>query len=657
MVTKIRRSKLSTDQSPQLYTPHSERRIFGTKNFVLKHRALNQRNFCVTKTKAETIQLPPQYFKRPQDLIFILGLIFFLGLQYSYLSELHQLPSPLYGGDQYFHYGHVLHLSNGGSVFESSHYLGEYEHYPWLTHLVIAILAWFSNPLTVTLLLFPLLTLVLAGILSYQLGKKVFSNKWLSVVFSIFWMGIMIPNLGPSMITVYVMLPLLALTSLHWEKTRNRVWAGVVYGLMGLQHATLFMGVSAWYAVRFVLDLGHSFIHLEKSKLKIVKKPFWSELVTQIKRYAPIFLIGIALAMLYWWAPVFVYHGKTLNPWQEYSGQGLSQLTFGFIWSNLYHTVLNFENITSTLATLLALVGVYYTFKQKKWNPTWTFWSIGLLGLMHPWITQPLLGTSFGYYRFGVFLTIPALLFPFYGAEYLLNRFSKQKLATYGIFLVLLLFIYLRTYTVYHSFSQDATTQIGKEQSPYLQTLLQFGSWAAQNTDPGKATLTSHDETAFAYHSITGNKVVSLRRTHANPYANQNQRDADAAVMLYGKNLLKVNELLQQYHVAYLFEDAQSVQNRALCAGLWQNFTQGQYLETTYSCLQTSPEYGDYLKENGVETQKIHTRLDVSDSNAPQFDMLLVRPKNFESFNLTPLQAATVEGKTIAVLFTVKPHN
>ncbi|MEK6964510.1 MAG: hypothetical protein AABX70_08900 [Nanoarchaeota archaeon] len=613
----------------------------------------------VKKTRTnpnETIQLSFKGFKHTQDYLFLLGLIVVLVLQYSYLSDLHQLPSPLYGGDQYFHYGHVLHLYQGGSPFDSSHYLGEYEHYPWLTHLVIAFLSWilFTNPLTVTLLWFPLFTTILAGFFSYQLGKKLFTNQWISLLFSLYWITLLIPNLGPSMIATYVMLPLLAFSFLSWEKPRNRVYSGIIYGLDGLQHATLFIGTSFFFALRFLYDLGHSFIQLEKSKLRITKKPFLPEVWSQIKRYLPVFGIGIALALLYWWAPIFIYHGKTLNPWQEYSGQGVNSLTLGLVMSNLYHTVVNTGDWSSILISLFALIGVYATYQQKKLNPAWTFWAIGVFGLAHPWITQPLLGTSFGFYRFSVFLTIPHILFLFYGAHYIIQRFPKPKAVLYGVCAVLILLTIFQAHQVFNGFSKDVWTQTGKDQNPYTNALIQFGEWAQTNTDHSKSALSSHGETAFAYHSLTGNKVVSLRRTHSNPYANENKRIADSAVMLYGKDLSNVRELLQRYHVAYLYEDAQSVQNRAICNGLWQNFSRGDYVDQMYSCLQTSPEYGTYLHENGIETQGAHVRLDISDPNAPQFDMLLIKPTDFNGFNLTPIQTADVGGKAGAILFGIK---
>ena len=610
-----------------------------------------------TTKPPETITLPFNKLRlSTPDYALIIGLVILLFAQYSTLSDLKQLPSPLYGGDQYFHYGHVLHLYQGGSPFESSHYLDEYEHYPWITHLVIAILSWilFLNPLSVTLLWFPLFTTLLACVFSYLLGKKIFSNRWLPVLFSFYWITLLLPNLGPSMIAQYVMLPLLALSWLHWEHLRNRVWAGVAYGLVGLQHATLFIGTSFYFALRFIYDYVHSFVHLEKSKLRIYKKHFGSELITHIKRYLPIFVIGVAIALLYWWAPLLVYQGKTLNPWQEYSGQGVSSLTPGIVISGAYHTIATFNNTLEIITSLLAILGLYYTFRRKQFNPAWIFWGIGILGLAHPFITQPLLGTSFGYYRFSLFLSLSRALFLFYGAQYLIESFNKKKTLAWTILFALLLVTLLQGYQTLHTFEQDPFTKTARENNPYLQGYIHIGEWVAKNTDPHKATLSSHGETAFAYHSVSGNKVVSLRRTHANPYAHENKRIADSAIMLYGNNTPNARALLHQYQVSYLFEDAQSVQNRAICSGLWENFTQSEYVEQSYSCLQTSPEFANSLQENGIEYQLAHVRLDVSNPNAPRFDMLLIKPKDLHNFDLKPLQQITVGERSMGALFEIQ---
>ena len=76
-----------------------------------------------------------------QDKALLVIIILICASQYSQFSQFAQVPGPLYGGDLYFHYGHAVELRDGGSVFASNHYLGEYEHYPWLFHIIIASLA------------------------------------------------------------------------------------------------------------------------------------------------------------------------------------------------------------------------------------------------------------------------------------------------------------------------------------------------------------------------------------------------------------------------------------------------------------------------------------------------------------------------------------
>ncbi|MEM3690288.1 MAG: hypothetical protein QXZ40_00985, partial [Candidatus Micrarchaeia archaeon] len=37
----------------------------------------------------------------------------------SIVARMNWLPGPLYGGDIFFHFGNIMHLYNGGSIFKS----------------------------------------------------------------------------------------------------------------------------------------------------------------------------------------------------------------------------------------------------------------------------------------------------------------------------------------------------------------------------------------------------------------------------------------------------------------------------------------------------------------------------------------------------------
>lgn len=608
----------------------------------------------VKKKREETVDLRWGFNERA-DWVFAVLLLAVVLVQYSFLSDFNQLPGPVYGGDVYRHFGQVLHIYHGGSPFHSFHYLGEFEHYPFLTHFVVALMAWlfFSSALSVAMLWFPLLSTLLAGIFSYLLAKRVFRNSWLSCLFGLFWVTTLVPNLGPSMVAQYVMLPLLAWSWLAWDSIRQRAWAGIIYGLVGLQHATLFIGACFFLALRFIYNLLANFFILENAKFKVIKKPFWPACQVLLKRYALIVLIGIPIALLYWWAPIFVYHGQTLNPWQEYSGQGVSSLTFGLVFRAFYTTIISSSDWLATVLTLLALLGVYASFRQKNWVPAWSFWVIGVVGIAHPFFTQPLLGTSFGFYRFSLFLGLARVLFVFLGAQFLLDRFKRWNLVQYLVLALLLLLVLVQGYRTFDSFGKDYWVGAAKDKN--LEGLFAFADWVVKNTDSSKSVISSHGESAFAFNAVTGRKVVIMRRTHSNPYSNENKRIADAAVMLYGRNPSKARELVQKYNVGYLYEDGYSVQSRSICAGLWANFSRGEYPDQMYACLQASPAFANYLTENGIEFQPARVRLDPSEANAPLFDMLLIKPRDFENFNLQVVQMIGFQDKPAAVLWSLQP--
>src|SRR3989338_6009562 len=62
-------------------------------------------------------------------------------VNYNFLSQFKQLPSPLYGGDYYNHLGSIYHIYYGGSVFENGQMHGESQWVPWFYHLSVVILS------------------------------------------------------------------------------------------------------------------------------------------------------------------------------------------------------------------------------------------------------------------------------------------------------------------------------------------------------------------------------------------------------------------------------------------------------------------------------------------------------------------------------------
>ncbi|MFC1648301.1 hypothetical protein ACFL1B_02470 [Nanoarchaeota archaeon] len=578
--------------------------------------------------------------------LLIISIVFVAATHFVTFNDLQQLPGPIYGGDVYYHYGHVQHIADGGSAFKSSHYLEEYENYPWLSHFIIAVLFWITPGISlfkINSMVFPVLQTVFVGVLLYILGKRFLGSKPMAYSLSFLWIALNIPKPAPSPVGTFLMIPLMIFTLYYATTFRQRMIAGVVIGVCAIQHLIVFLGAFIALGLLFISKVWVAHITIKNSKLKIKKSKFWKTIKEQLVFFVPIGLVAVAVGMLYLWAPFFVYKGQTLNPWQEYAGTG--SFTFSTIFQTMLSPFNQWNHWPAIVISLLAIIGIYMSFKKKSGLP-WLVFFIGILGYVHPLITRPLLGTSFGYYRFPIFLLFSRFLFAALGIYFLYilaKQFLKNDWVPYAFTLIVILFSVSGLYYNMDFFRNDTWSSHGFGISETEKALFEIGDYVKEKTDVNDVFLSTHGEAGFALNALSGRKVVFMRRTHASNYADTNQRIADAAIMLYG-NPEKAKQLAKQYNVKYFYEDSYSAREVQECNAFWQNLNP-IYDEASYACLRVTPEYGSYLTQHGIEYTTVHARLDVADANAPRFDLLVIKPKEITNLELPVMkQAFTSDG-------------
>ncbi|MGF3555150.1 MAG: hypothetical protein ACQXXF_07810, partial [Thermoplasmatota archaeon] len=186
-----------------------------------------------------------------QDYALILLLLIVIIYEFQILKDLKQLPGPLYGGDVYYHFGNVLHIYNGGSVFKSSHYLNEWQHYPWMLYVLIFLFSkiFFISILKATIM-FPLVIVALSMMLSYILGKFLFKDKTFALLFAISYSS-GIPVSVPTLFYSYIVIILQPLSFYliigNQLKTKEDfikiIIAGFILGISGLSHVAAFLSM------------------------------------------------------------------------------------------------------------------------------------------------------------------------------------------------------------------------------------------------------------------------------------------------------------------------------------------------------------------------------------------------------------------------------
>jgi len=620
-----------------------------------------------TNNDTFSIKFPslPHLKKNWQISLFIIILLMFTIIIVNVLSGLNSLPGPMYGGDVYYHLGHINHIYNGGSIFKNSSYLEGFEYYPWLTHFFVALFAWIAGLSAFkATIYFQAVSFFLSGVVAYFLVQKTFKNKYIAVLGGLFWACMGLPASTPSSFAGRVMIPFSFLMLFFFRSTKQKIVAAIVLGLCGVQHVVTFLGGNIFLLIKYI----YSFIlsiyvkikeskHNEENKDNIsstrsILKSSILSILGYCKEYGFILMIAVPVAMLYWWAPFFIYHGKTLNPWQEYTGAGLLGVNFSFILSMFKTVFFNFDSILSIIFSLLAIIGLYFCIRNIKNNKmalSIIIFITGFIGGIHPLITKPLLGMSFGYYRFPIILDVSKFLF-IITFVYVLYKAMKNKYYQYlilGIFLILIIFQFSATINYFHS---NQWTQMGFEESEYSSALFNMADYVNENIDVNTVFISQHGETAFSMNALTGTKQVFFRRTHASAFQDYNQRAADAAVILYGNNSKTQEDLIKKYNLEYFYDDLYSAQQQQSCLGYWDMFNTSEgYADYSYSCIRTSTNYKEYLEENGLTVQIVNARMDVSDNNAPTFDLVIIKPGQLTLITET-VHHEIAEGQVVALL-------
>ena len=589
--------------------------------------------------------------KEWQDSAFVCSLLFFSCFYLFLFFSFHQFPSEYYGGDQYAHFGSALKIYDTMNPFLSSHYYGELQHYPWLVPFVIAMLSHiiFQNPFKVGIY-FPIFILLGTMLITYAFGKRYFENKTWALILTISWAVELVPSFHPSDIAKQLMIPLLCLFALFLYDpkgvvlTKKRAFvAGIIYGIAGLEHVVTFFIASVLFLSALLLQsMEHKFL-------------FWKQ---SGKKYLAVALMGWTIAAFFWVPLLVKYHGETLNDWQEYTSSTI--IPEANIVSAMFQESMAYgTGFISIIAFIFMFVGIFFTIKKRDRRIFIPLLMIaaGLLGIIHPYVTYPLLGMTLGYYRFPiVFVFTKQLLLvlglysswqfgivPFLkariekreekGIEKGLEKGQQKKkweaVAAGVIFLIWVgssFYFLMSDYTASERYEYAVAEDEKIEGYRAMRAFIQDKHLIMEN----EVTLTLHPDVGFFFNAMTGKNVMLSRITHATPFVDHNQRAADMAVVLYGNNSAKAKEIINEYHLAYFFSEVENVQFKYTCLDRWNETVNGTKRDKTtaaYWCLQTDPKYRSYLSQYGIETATASVRLAAGDKDVPLTKVLVIKPK------------------------------
>jgi hypothetical protein len=337
-------------------------------------------------------------------------------------------------------------------------------------------------------------------------------------------------------------------------------------------------------------------------------------------------IIGAAIAMLYWFKPIFFYHGKL--PASTVSIRDFSRLglQMGFVVETFKLYFFNFSPLFNGIKLALAILGFLSLFFLKKYDLSKKFIVLVVLtafiGTFHLLITEPLIGTNFAVdqltYYFFVF-TSPLLaglaLAAFIG---FVKKFKNYVLIIILLGILILSILQFNSYIKTDKWIANGRTEI----SP---NLVEMQKWVLSNTQVNDVFL-STNELSFALNALTGRKEVNGRRAHNSMFLDSDKRYAIAVIMLYGNDSAERKKLLKEYSVKYLYWDNYWIQSDFMFDNdgkLVSWFDPLMFIET--------PETGNLVQQYNITAMKQHTWLDptVRDEAMPQEDVLIVLPSQF----------------------------
>ena len=568
---------------------------------------------------------------------YVLACLILLSLTYGIVSKYQQIPSPLYGGDYYMGLGDITHLVDGGSIFENAQMKGEVPLAPGLYFFLVTLFAWISGMSAMAAMLnFALIADLMTLAIFYFIIKELTGSNYLPAIAAAIVFGFgFTPVLKYSFFSSVVSMPLFILVLylfLRKPCMKGAAAAGLALGIAGLSNSQAFFMAFIIFGLAALVYLLPKLFDFKTRKLTLDSAGKES-----LKLYVIIFAIGFLLSLLFWYQPIFVFHGSTPNDIQNITVPDVKNPTvlWGSVYDLLSSAILPFKTGPMMAFTLFNLLGIYYVWKtRKEFASQFTLLLLAawLIAIIHPLITLPLFNKHLVNFMMNdqIYPVLTPLLICF-GLVFANERLKKQgvKLRAIG-FAVLLIIAYLG-YSDYWkarsatTFEQMALTGL---QAPYID----LQTWIRGSTNVDDVFLTTNED-AFMMNALTGRKTVSYRRTHASPYVDVNARMADDAVMVYGTNGAQTGALLKKYDVKYLLWTDRWVLNEF-------QFDSSGKLTGFFDPLTVPANQSNaaYWTANGVKFMEYTFPMDPAPrSGVPTYDQLIAIPYNVSSEPLSPV--------------------
>jgi hypothetical protein len=617
-----------------------------------------------------------------QDFVLIGIVLLYLFGQLSITHDFQQLPSNLYGGDFYYQMGCIESIRDGGGFFGGCSILdSEPGYFPLYGDLVALFGNMFGLETLTAMIYFSFILILVSLPMFYLILYYFFKDKNISLFGILLFLPFSVfPVFKYTDFTTVLLVPLLFFSVFYFIKNKSMKSAilfGVVYGLSSISHGIAFIAVNLLFFMTFFYCIFSSGLLVEdngNSKLRVSKSVIVANFRRYILLFVVIFVIGFVIAQLYWFNPIFEYHGEAKLESHKWSTVDFTpfSMQIDFLFGTIKEVFFNFKSLFAILSSMFSLVGLFYLIKKFRSSnsdkPLIYYFIIftlfvGLVGTFHYFITELLFQNNLVPTHMKKFLfELPIVLLGLYGVKSVLKQLGKyEQFAQYVkyLFLGILVLLLVSQIQGFNEINNNELIQIAKE--PMDEMFLDMQTFVKENTEINDVFL-SNNELGFMLNGLTGRKLVVTRRSQNSPFLDFDQREADAAVILYGTDDKKREELLKKYNVKYLYWDYLWIQTEYY-------FNKETFkIEKAYDpfTVMDKVEWRTYFDTYGVPYNQVHDWLDPMSSGEgyEELDLLRVLPMYYNyvqpwQLNLTNNHLEEVwryerDGSIIANIYQVR---
>jgi hypothetical protein len=571
--------------------------------------------------------------------------------------DLVTLPSPLYGGDYVYQMGCIRSIAASGNPMASCSTCGALPGYLPLYGTVVALVAHATGLEVVrAMLVMSAVLRALSVLIVYWVFADLFGGP-AGLAMAGLW-----AMLNPSLLLKYteftagVVIPLYVHALFRTVAAPRPVRAlvlGVTLAVAGYAHAVAFVG-----------GLAVAFLALLAAMVwRAVRAP--ASAARELGRTALALTIVLAcclLALGYWYRPIVVDHGRTSAHYTEWNGgPALATLSQRVDYTGRQlGSMLRFDDAAHAALSLLVLaaaVALFHRRTRARVAPGVLVAACTFVWLLHYLVTEPVLHTHFvpNYVRrvlwdFVVLLVAVVPVVALFDAARGAAGRALQVAMLAGAVVVL----------TGETRALAASGDLARARLPHPPAFTDLQRWALAHTRPDDIVL-STNELSFAWSALTGRKCLVTRRAQNDAFVDMDERNRDAALILYGRDDGLRRARLRRWGVGYLlWTDGWTLSE-------WQPDAQGRSFRVDPLLWFRNDSAAAALARAGVHTSDDYGWVDpaLRGDEYQAFDLTCVTASNYESAGhpwrreLDPLLEEVwtyrEQGRRTAALYRVKP--